>query len=49
MLESLKGIGDDTPIPEVPPDRLAPIDELTARYEGIVTSLGCLELGATGT
>jgi len=48
VLESLQGIGDDTPIPEVPPDRLAPIDELAARYEGIVASLGCPELGATG-
>lgn len=48
VLESLKGIGDDTPIPEVPADRLAPIDELTTRYEGIVASLGCSELGATG-
>lgn len=47
VLESLRGVGDDTPIAEVPPDRLEPIGELTARYDGIVASLGCPELGVT--
>lgn len=48
VIEALEGIGDDTPITEVPPDRLAPIEELTARYEGVVVLLRCPDTGTTG-
>lgn len=40
-LEALKGIGDDTPVLEVPREALAPTDALVARYRTLVVTLGC--------
>lgn len=40
-LQALKGIGDDTPVLEVPRDALAPTDALVARYRTLMVTLGC--------
>lgn len=45
VLDALDGIGDDTPLLEVPPDRLTPTDDLAARYRTLVVTLGCAAVG----
>jgi hypothetical protein len=46
VLDALDGIGDDTPLLEVPSDRLTPTDDLAARYRTLVVTLGCASIVA---
>jgi hypothetical protein len=49
VISALEGIGDDASIAEVPPGRLEPIEELTARYDELIVLLRCPATGATGS
>lgn len=46
-LEALEPYGDDTPLADVPPERLAPASALASRYRATVASLGCADPAAT--
>lgn len=46
VLDAIDGISDDTSVLELPPDRLAPTDDLVASYRNIVVSLGCSSEGS---